>query len=287
MATCIKCNLCDNSVYVEKAKEVFRIPCNVRKFKDDIFTLWRCSSCGSLHCKEDADLPVYYSDYPLNKQVVKFHQRIGYSNCLKLIERFGVTNNSKILDYGCGAGLFLNFLKNKGFDSAFGYDAYVKRFEDQTVLEQKYDAVVSFDVIEHFEEPRDFMRRLASVVRPGGLLMIGTPNADHVPVERKGDPAFHLPYHRHILSEKTLLALGLEQKLEAVNIYRRSFYDSPIPTVNSRFMWRLVDKKGCLDSVVEPPDIGMVLRSPVLIFLAFFGYFMPLKDNMVVTFRKL
>jgi hypothetical protein len=33
-----------------------------------------------------------------------------------------------------------------------------------------------------------------------------------------------------------LLALGREQGFEPVDIYRRSFYDSLFPTVNSRFL---------------------------------------------------
>jgi hypothetical protein len=39
-----------------------------------------------------------------------------------------------------------------------------------------------------------------------------------------------------ILSERMLLALGREQGLELADIYRRSFYDSLLPTVNSRFL---------------------------------------------------
>jgi hypothetical protein len=59
-----------------------------------------------------------------------------------------------------------------------------------------------------------------------------------------------------------------------------------VPTVNSRFMWRYIDKAGgVLDAAVEPPRIGMVASSPDLLFLAFFGYFLPLGDNMVMIFR--
>jgi hypothetical protein len=75
--------------------------------------------------------------------------------------------------------------------------------------------------------------------------------------------------------------------MQPVDIYLRSFYDSLFPTVNSRFLWRYLDKAGgVLDTAVEPPRVGLVLRSPELLFLAFFGYFLPLGDNMLVTFRK-
>jgi hypothetical protein len=116
--------------------------------------------------------------------------------------------------------------------------------------------------------------------------VIGTPNADHVSVDRKGDPSLHVPYHRHILSERVLLALGREQGFEPVHIYRRSFYDSLVPTVNSRFLWSYVAKTGLLDTAVEPPRTGLVLRSPDLLFYAFFGYFLSRHDNILVSFRK-
>jgi hypothetical protein len=96
-----------------------------------------------------------------------------------------------------------------------------------------------------------------------------------------------VPYHRHILSEKVLLALGGEAGCKPVHVYQRSFYDSLYPTVNSRFMWRYIQKTGgLLDAAVEPPRTGLVLASPDLLFFALFGYFFPLKDNIVVTFRR-
>ena len=75
--------------------------------------------------------------------------------------------------------------------------------------------------------------------------------------------------------------------MEPVHIYRRSFYDSLIPTVNSRFMWRYLRQTGgLLDAAVEPPDIALILRSPEMVLLAFVGYFLPRHDNILVTFRS-
>jgi hypothetical protein len=75
--------------------------------------------------------------------------------------------------------------------------------------------------------------------------------------------------------------------MEPVHIYRRSFYDSLIPTVNSRFMWRYIrETGGLLDAAVEPPDIRLVLRSPRMVLLALGGYFLPRHDNILVTFRE-
>lgn len=287
MPACVSCNLCDQPATFPGVPDVGRIPCNVRQFKDKVFTMWRCAGCGSVHCAEDADLPLYYAEYPLKEQKLTFSERIGYGNRMRLLERQGVKRTDRILDYGCGAGLFVKFLRTKGFQDVSGYDAFVPEYSSNPRFEEPFDAVVSYDVIEHDDDTREFMRSLAGLVKPGGVLAIGTPNADNVPLARTKDPSLHPPYHRHILSERVLLALGREQSLEPEHIYRRSFYDSLVPTVNSRFMWRYIQKTGgLLDAAVEPPQTAVVLKSPEMLFLAFFGYFRPLGDNILVTFRK-
>jgi SAM-dependent methyltransferase len=286
MAAHTSCLLCENPGTLAEAVDIGRVPCNVRRFQDNVFTLWRCTGCGSLHCAEDADLALYYSDYPLKRQKVGLGERIGYGNRLRLIRRQGIRDSDRILDYGCGAGLFVNWLHTKGLPQVSGYDAFVPAYHNQDRLKESYDAVVSYDVIEHDDDPLGFIRRIGPLVRRGGLLVIGTPNADHVSVARKGDPSLHVPYHRHILSERVLLALGREQGFEPVHIYRRSFYDSLFPTVNSRFLWTYVAKTGLLDTAVEPPRTSLVLRSPDLWLFAFFGYFLPRRDNILVSFRK-
>jgi 2-polyprenyl-3-methyl-5-hydroxy-6-metoxy-1,4-benzoquinol methylase len=45
-------------------------------------------------------------------------------------------------------------------------------------LEGKYDWVVAFDVIEHSDDPREFLRQLASKCTPGGHVIISTGNID-------------------------------------------------------------------------------------------------------------
>jgi SAM-dependent methyltransferase len=287
MATCEKCNLCEHPGTLSTAVEIAQIPCNVRKFRDKFFTIWRCTGCGSLHCKEDADLPAYYADYPLKQQKLAFSQRVGYANRLRLMKRQGVRTSHQILDYGCGAGIFVNFLRENGFTNVTGYDPFVATYSDPKILQRQYDTVVSYDVIEHYDDPREFTQPISSLVRPGGLLVVGTPNADHLSLDRAYDPGLHPPYHRHIFSEKMLLHLAREESMQPVDIYRRSFYDSLIPTVNSRFMWRYVEKsEGLLDAAVEPPNTKLVLGSAELMKLAFFGYWLPAGDNILVTFQK-
>lgn len=98
----------------------------------------------------------------------------------------------RVLDAGCGEGYGSAILATKaasvvGIDlerdvidhAAERYPSV--RFEagDLSALpgpDGSFDAVVSFQVIEHLQSPRDFAAECARVLKPGGLLILSTPN---------------------------------------------------------------------------------------------------------------
>lgn len=47
---------------------------------------------------------------------------------------------------------------------------------DLPKLDRRFDLVTNFQVLEHLREPGDFLRALASVLKPDGTLMLTTPN---------------------------------------------------------------------------------------------------------------
>jgi SAM-dependent methyltransferase len=291
MATCIVCNLCDRPGTLTNARERQNVPCNVRAYGEGSFEVWRCNGCGSLHSADDADLNYYYSDYPphrVDASKLNFVTRIGCRRRLRILTDHGLKTSHRVLDYGCGGGMFLRFLAEKGSRGARGYDAFVPDFADRGVLDESYDAVVSWDVIEHTDEPREFFRTLSGLLRPGGLLAIGTPNADRIHLGKNplATPELHQPYHRHILSESTLTALGWENGLAPIHRHHRLYMDSPWPFINTQFLWEYtVRSGGFIDAVGERPRLDL-LCSPGLLVRAFFGYLFPGGANMIITFRK-
>jgi SAM-dependent methyltransferase len=55
-----------------------------------------------------------------------------------------------------------------------------------------FDVVTSFETIEHFAEQRRFLSEIRRVLRPGGLLIVSTPDRDHYsPAESAANP-FHV-----------------------------------------------------------------------------------------------
>ena len=123
-------------------------------------------------------------------------------------------------------------------------------------------------------------------MRSGGTLFVVTPNAAALDAAQPAMPEFHQPYHRHILSDVALRRLGEKVGLELQGLERRYFIDTPWPAVNNRFVWEYVRATGgVLDVVFEPPQTGLVLRSPRLSFYALFGYWFSPGTSMAAAFR--
>jgi 2-polyprenyl-3-methyl-5-hydroxy-6-metoxy-1,4-benzoquinol methylase len=50
-------------------------------------------------------------------------------------------------------------------------------------IRNSFDAIVALEIIEHLENPRKFLRQCFKLLKPGGLLLLSTPNTDS-PVSR-------------------------------------------------------------------------------------------------------
>jgi 2-polyprenyl-3-methyl-5-hydroxy-6-metoxy-1,4-benzoquinol methylase len=114
------------------------------------------------------------------------HQRIYLTVAAALAER-GATGT--LADIGCGTGDLWRVLRG-AFRSCVGVDAV--RYEglppdvvfhpadlDAARLplpDASVDAAAAVEVIEHLENPRAFVRDLARIVRPGGWVVVTTPN---------------------------------------------------------------------------------------------------------------
>jgi len=284
------CDLCGRGTFAE-ATDIGRVRSNVREFRDETFTVWRCNACGSIHSLEQIDYARYYANYPLQRQKLDWFARTLFASRLRILLRAGFERHHSLLDYGCGNGAFVRFLIERGYRLAVGYDPYSQGNCDRSVLDRPYDFVAAQDVIEHVPDPKALVCDLSRLVaRPGGVLALGTPNADHIDLHRGLDAVgqLHQPHHRHIFSEKQLRAVVEEARLRVDRVFRRFYVDTPLPFANSRFLFRYMEAiDGTVDAGFDPIALRRVLTSPRLLFFGLLGGWLPPKKDMLVIARAI
>lgn len=95
--------------------------------------------------------------------------------------------NKTLLDFGCGAGGFLNLAKpvasevagvelEKRVSEHWGARLAVHSGLDK--VDKKFDVVTAFHVVEHLNDPREVLRQLGHRLAPGGRLVVEVPSAD-------------------------------------------------------------------------------------------------------------
>jgi 2-polyprenyl-3-methyl-5-hydroxy-6-metoxy-1,4-benzoquinol methylase len=291
MLSWMRCNICgqDSGDEVEQAE----VRSNVRKFQDESFVVWRCPHCKSIHARDEVDLGHYYSDYPFHKlggNGLDWMLRAMYRNLESRLNKVGVDRESSILDYGCGSGLFLSFLEERGYTDLAGFDEYSEAYADRAAIARRYDCVMTQDVIEHVPEPLEFVETLHGLTAPGGIIVVGTPNAEAIDL---GDPeervhTLHQPYHRHILSKTALQTLGRDLGWELLDYYPTMYANTRVPFVNSAFVhhyFKCHDNN--VDLALEPINpASLRLFMPDTLAHAFFGSFWAPECDVMAVFRR-
>lgn len=106
-----------------------------------------------------------------------------------LIGRFAPDQPRLILDAGCGTGGTLDQLRGMGelwgcdvapealaACRARGFDNINRSpVEELNYPDERFDVVISCDVIEHIEADRQALQEMARVLRPGGILVLTVP----------------------------------------------------------------------------------------------------------------
>lgn len=155
----------------------------------------------------------------------------------------------RLLEVGCGSGRFLDRMRRAGWTVqgtdidpvvaerirrryAIGID--VGELQSLRYPADSFDAVALSQVIEHVYEPRQVLAECRRVLRPGGRLVLSTPNARGIAHRRYGrswrglEPPRHLQVFTPQALERCVTDAGLRVRqlqtlsTESAGIYRAS-----------------------------------------------------------------
>ena len=96
----------------------------------------------------------------------------------------GDDKTAAIIDVGCGTGIFLQHLKELGYQNVAGVetsDGMRRKFRDSTIgvfqkiPERQFAKLFLLDVLEHVQDDHDMLRETFNVLRPGGQLLLSVP----------------------------------------------------------------------------------------------------------------
>lgn len=269
---------------------------DLEKIKNNV-PLFRCGECSLIFIPQSAypynpmqqyeDDETSPSDYyestaPIDKK--------NFIRTLRALEKYIYLGT--ILDVGASIGTFLNIARNRGW-RGIGIEpnpVAVKKarakqltviqgfFTNDSIIQlqkqnngQLFDAIHLGDVIEHVFDPISFLRLSYQLLKPGGYLVMVTPDIDTL-LARKYQikPKEHLIYFNKTSIQKALAASGFEKVIikqqakfrDIAKIGRGTVYLDPLSKV--------------IYFIAKIPPIGWLLN----IFLNLFS------DELFVIARK-
>jgi 2-polyprenyl-3-methyl-5-hydroxy-6-metoxy-1,4-benzoquinol methylase len=212
---------------------------------DGEFHFVECASCQHQYLNprpSTNDLDViypsnYYSFTGTTNALVARAQRYWEGGKVELYRGLVGDGERRLLDVGCGNGRFLSLLRDFGdpdwqmvgleFDEgaiaacrADGFEAHAERVEDFAEMPEqqgRFDAVIMLQLIEHVEDPALICDRVRSLLRPGGVFIIETPNLaglDYRLFRGRCWGHYHFPRHWNLFSRAALLRMLEERGFE-------------------------------------------------------------------------
>ncbi len=177
----VNCNLC--------GKSGFRII-----EKEGSYFVLRCQTCTLVFVyphPHNTNLQTHYDDAYYEKwlNAQSETRKSMWVRRLKKLEKF--RRGGRLLDVGCGEGSFLKLAQRRGWDVAgtelssyaaeyasksLGVCIFCGELGDAGFTDNSFDVVTMWHVLEHVCDPKNYLKEIHRILRPGGLLVLAVPN---------------------------------------------------------------------------------------------------------------
>jgi SAM-dependent methyltransferase len=218
----VTCNLCGSD-----KRRLWRIAPVQRFGPPGEFELVQCRECGLVYVNprpSPEEIKDYYPDAyretraSLDEALRRWYQE----DKLHKLQAHG--KGGRLLDVGCGEGLFLHLARQAGWEvqgveiagpsAAYARDVLRLDVFGGDLLEasfpaRHFDAVTFWHVLEHLHDPLRELREAHRILKPGGLLIVGAPNVASWQARLFGArwTALDVPRHLYHFSPDSLRAM--------------------------------------------------------------------------------
>jgi 2-polyprenyl-3-methyl-5-hydroxy-6-metoxy-1,4-benzoquinol methylase len=212
----------------------------------------------------------YLNELAYPDKTIRRHEWRGV---LEIIDELvGVRPDTQWLDYGCGNGGLVRYVRAHSPCAIVGFeDGWIRAkaealgvpYIDEEALaarEGTFDVITAVEVIEHVPDPVAFLKRLRRLLKPGGLFFCTTGNArpyrDRIRTWRYVLPEVHMSFFEPETLARALELAGFRPEyrgflpgytdvirfklLKNLHLRRRSVLEGAVPW---RIVARLIDRE--------------------------------------------
>jgi 2-polyprenyl-3-methyl-5-hydroxy-6-metoxy-1,4-benzoquinol methylase len=239
----VVCALCGSS----DSREVIIAP-DIQMNRPEVTSrLVRCRNCGLVYQNPRPSAGELDAHYPDDYELYRPPPKQGRSaRLLSLAYAWGMRKRTgfvtrampggRLLDVGCGAGIFLEAMQAlpgwsvegvelkqsvaEQVNQRLGIPVFPGTLESANFPDESFDAVTLWDVLEHVLDAPETLGQIARILRPGGVFVARVPNWASFDRSLFGQAwaGYDAPRHTYVFSQRTLSMLMEKQGLEVTEI---------------------------------------------------------------------
>ena len=229
--------------------------------------VYQCRNCGLWYknpCLTEETLDELYLIQPESTWKASKEVRLDFEIIAQEIKSIHTNANLNILDVGCFDGDFLSYLMNN-YDfkfNCFGIEPSIqankiaedrgvkiigKTYKDLSLIDQKFDVIVSIDVLEHVYNTNAFVRILSEKLKPNGILIIVTGSTDNEKFLKYKSQYYYcsMPEHVTFMNRDHAIWLANKNSLSLLKYFlfvRQKNINSPLKARLKNLLFRFLSR---------------------------------------------